>query len=196
MSFRSQSEYLSCSTAWIKSEICLEVVVAQVVERWNSVWAGQVRILGRTLAFFSSELLGVGLFLLMYSRMVHTLPISLLFPIIIYHCENYQLWANNVTLKRVKKIQKEAGKGPYLKKVWNLFQRSGPGYLLRQIRRKSRVLGAGGRVEQLFMDNDRNQRLGLGLVRKRGSFICSRYLRGPSSTLFYNFRPRWWERKA
>ena len=35
--------------------------------------------------------LGVGLFLLTYNRMVHTLPSSFLFPIIIYHCENYLL---------------------------------------------------------------------------------------------------------
>ena len=34
-----------------------EVVVAQVVERWHSVWAGQVRIMGQTKAFFSSELI-------------------------------------------------------------------------------------------------------------------------------------------
>ena len=34
---------------------------------------------------------GVGLFLITCNRMVHTLPSSFLFPIIIYHCENYQL---------------------------------------------------------------------------------------------------------
>ena len=34
---------------------CREVVVAQVVERWHSAWAGQVRIMGQTKAFFSSE---------------------------------------------------------------------------------------------------------------------------------------------
>ena len=37
----------------------LEVVVAQVVEPWHSVWAGWVQIPGRTLAFFSSELLSI-----------------------------------------------------------------------------------------------------------------------------------------
>ena len=35
--------------------------------------------------------LGVGLFLITCNRTVHTLPFSFLFPIIIYHCENYQL---------------------------------------------------------------------------------------------------------
>ena len=46
----------------------LEVVVAQVVERWHSVWGGWVRILGRTLAFFQLRVavnllsLGVGFF--------------------------------------------------------------------------------------------------------------------------------------
>ena len=49
-----------------------EVVVAQVVEHWYSVWAGQVRILGQTKAFFSSELLSIylhwelGFFLITY----------------------------------------------------------------------------------------------------------------------------------
>ena len=32
-------------------------------------------------------LLGVQLFLIMFNRMVHTLPSSFLFPIIIYHCK-------------------------------------------------------------------------------------------------------------
>ena len=35
--------------------------------------------------------LGVGFFIIRYNRMVHTLPFSFLFPIIIYHFENYQL---------------------------------------------------------------------------------------------------------
>ena len=41
-----------------------EVVAVQVVERWHSVWAGRARTPGRTLAFFSSELLSI------YSRWV------------------------------------------------------------------------------------------------------------------------------
>ena len=36
-----------------------EEVVAQVVERWHSVWAGHFLIPGRTLAFFCSELLSI-----------------------------------------------------------------------------------------------------------------------------------------
>ena len=74
-----------------------EMVVAQVVEQWHSVWAGRVRIPGRTLAFFQFRIavnlfsLGVRLFLLTYNRTVHTLPSSFLFPFIIYLCENYQL---------------------------------------------------------------------------------------------------------
>ena len=36
-----------------------EVVVAQVVERWHTVWAGRVLIPGQTLAFLSSELLSI-----------------------------------------------------------------------------------------------------------------------------------------
>ena len=35
------------------------VVVAQVVERWHSVWAGQVQILGLTMAYLTSELLSI-----------------------------------------------------------------------------------------------------------------------------------------
>ena len=35
--------------------------------------------------------LGVGLFLMTCYRMMHILPSSFLFLIIIYHCENYQL---------------------------------------------------------------------------------------------------------
>ena len=77
-------------------ELELEVVVAQVVERWHSVWAGRVRIPGQTLAFFQFRIavnlfsLGVGLFLITCNRTVQTLPSSFLFPIIIYHSENYQ----------------------------------------------------------------------------------------------------------
>ena len=37
----------------------VEVVVAQVVECWHSAWAVRVRIPGRTLAFFRSELLSI-----------------------------------------------------------------------------------------------------------------------------------------
>ena len=33
--------------------------------------------------------LGVGLFIITCNRTVHNLPSSFLFPIIIYHCENY-----------------------------------------------------------------------------------------------------------
>ena len=36
-----------------------EVVVAQVVELWHSVWAGRVQIPGQTLGFFRSELLSI-----------------------------------------------------------------------------------------------------------------------------------------
>ena len=48
---------------------------------------------------FSLFSLGVGLFLTTCNRTMHTLPSSLLFPIIIYHCENYQFQANNVKKK-------------------------------------------------------------------------------------------------
>ena len=44
--------------AYFKSYLEDEAV-AQVVERWHSVWAGQVRIQGWTLAFFSLELLSI-----------------------------------------------------------------------------------------------------------------------------------------
>ena len=76
--------------------VFLYMVVAQVVERWHSVQAGPVQIPDRTLAFFSSEMLSIyshwvsGFFLITWNRTVHTLPSSFLFPIIIYHCENYQ----------------------------------------------------------------------------------------------------------
>ena len=68
-----------------------EVVVAQVVEGWHSVWAGRVKILGWTLTFFQFRIavnlfsLGVGLFLLAYNRMVHTLPSSFLLPVSYHH---------------------------------------------------------------------------------------------------------------
>ena len=39
-------------------------------------------------------LLGVQLFLIMFNRMMHTLPSSFLFPIIIYHCKINQLLSN------------------------------------------------------------------------------------------------------
>ena len=86
----------------------MEVVVAQVVEQWDSLLAGRIRIPGWTLAFFSSESLRVRLLLITYNRTVLTLPSSFLFPIIIYHCENYQ--ANNVPRKRKKKSKKRPGK--------------------------------------------------------------------------------------
>ena len=82
----------------------MEVVVAQVVERWHSVWAGRVQ----TLAFFQVRIavnlfsLGVKLFLIMCNRTVHTLPSSFQFPFIIYHCENYQFQAKNVQ-RKIKK---------------------------------------------------------------------------------------------
>ena len=48
--------------------------------------------------------LGVGLFLLTCSnRMVHTLPSSFLFPIMIYRCKISQLQSNNVPRKRGKR---------------------------------------------------------------------------------------------
>ena len=47
------------TTAFINEWFFQEVVVAQVVEPWHSVWAGRVRIPGWTLAFFSSELLSI-----------------------------------------------------------------------------------------------------------------------------------------
>ena len=94
----------------------LEVVLAQVVERWHSVWAGWVRILGRTLPFFKLRIavnlfsLGVGFFLITCNRMVQTIPSSFLFPIITYHCENDQFQANNVPRKRKNKSKKRPGK--------------------------------------------------------------------------------------
>ena len=54
--------------------------------------------------------LGVGLFLIMCNRTEHTIPSSFLFPIIIYHCENYQFQANNVPRKRKNKFKKRPGK--------------------------------------------------------------------------------------
>ena len=66
------------------------VVVAQVVERWHSVWHGGSNP-GMGLGFFSSELMSIyyywvlSFFLLMCNRTLHTLPSSFLFPIIIYH---------------------------------------------------------------------------------------------------------------
>ena len=63
--------------------------------------------------------LGVRLCLMMCNGTEHTLPASFLFLIIIYHCEDYQFQAIHVLRKKEKLIQKEAGKGPYLKK--NLF---------------------------------------------------------------------------
>ena len=64
--------------------------------------------------------LGVGLFLISCNRTVHTLPASFLFPIIIYHCENYQFQANNVSRKRKNKIQKRGWERPIfnIKKNW------------------------------------------------------------------------------
>ena len=73
-----------------------EVVVAQVVER--CILSGRPGS-NPTLdfGFFQFRIavnlfpLGVRLFLIMCNRTVHTLPSSFLFPIINYHCENYQL---------------------------------------------------------------------------------------------------------
>ena len=56
--------------------------------------------------------LGVGLFLIMCSRKVHTLISSFLFPIIIYHCRIYQLQSNTSPRKRRKLTPKEDVKGP------------------------------------------------------------------------------------
>ena len=61
--------------------------------------------------------LGVGLFLITCNRTVHTLPSSFLFPIIIYHCENYQFQANNVLRKRKNKAKKRGQERPIFKKV-------------------------------------------------------------------------------
>ena len=101
-----------------------EVVMAQVVEQWHSVLAnGFESPIG--LSFFQFRMavnlfsLGARLFLITCNRTVHTLTSSLLLPIIIYHCENYKLLANNVPRKSKNK-SKEAGKGPYLKKVFIL----------------------------------------------------------------------------
>ena len=74
-------------------------MVAQVVERWHSAWAGQVRIPGRTLAFFHFRIavnlfsLGIRLFLITLNRVVNTLSFYFLFPIIIYLCKiiNFKL---------------------------------------------------------------------------------------------------------
>ena len=45
----------------------------------------QLRIAGNPFS------LGVGLFLIVRNRTMHTLPFSFLFPVITYHCENYPL---------------------------------------------------------------------------------------------------------
>ena len=95
----------------VKYSVNREVVVAQVVEQQHSVCADRVQIPGRTLAFFQFRIavnlfsLGVGLFIIM-----RTLPSSFLFPIIIYHCENYQLSANNVPREKKEKINPKRGR--------------------------------------------------------------------------------------
>ena len=79
---------------------------------------------GLDLGFFQFRIalnlfsLGVGLFLIAYNRMVHTLPSSFLFLIIIYHCENYHLQANNLPRKRRNKSKKMPGKAHILKMFW------------------------------------------------------------------------------
>ena len=52
---------------------------------WTALGLFQFRIAVNLLS------LAVGLFLIISSRMVQTLPLSFLFPIISYHCEIYQL---------------------------------------------------------------------------------------------------------
>ena len=52
--------------------------------------------------------------------MVQTLPSSFLFPIIIYHCENYQLYVNNVPRKSKNKSKKRLGKAHIKKSSQNL----------------------------------------------------------------------------
>ena len=44
--------------------------------------------------------LGIGLFLITCNRMMYPLPSSFLFPIIIYDCENYQLYYRIVPRKK------------------------------------------------------------------------------------------------
>ena len=78
---------------------------------------------GLDLGFFQFRIavnlfsLGVGLFLITRNRMVHTLPSSFPFPIIIYNCENYQFQTNNAPRKRKNKSKKRPGKAHILKKV-------------------------------------------------------------------------------
>ena len=79
------------------------MVVAQVVEQFCLGRPGSNP--GSDFDFFQFRIavdlfsLGVGLFLIMCNRMVHNLPSSFLFPVIIYHCENYQSQVNNVPKK-------------------------------------------------------------------------------------------------
>ena len=80
---------------WFLAKI-LAVVVVKEVEEWHSLWAGQVCIIEWPLAILAqncwrSVLAGCRAFLITCSRMVHTIPSSLLLPIIIYQCEIYHL---------------------------------------------------------------------------------------------------------
>ena len=74
----------------------MEVVVAQVVKRWHSVWAGRVQIPLWTQAFFSSDLLLICShwvlgFLSAIEWRMHFLLSPFLLSFIIYHCKMYQL---------------------------------------------------------------------------------------------------------
>ena len=76
-----------------KAAIRLEVVVAQVIEQWHSVWASRVQIQDGPRLFlvhncFQSILTGCQDF---SNRTAHTLPSSFLFPIIIDDCKIHHL---------------------------------------------------------------------------------------------------------
>ena len=95
--------------------------MAQAVERWHSVRASRVQIPGRTWLFF-------GRMLSIYSRwalgyifrklVIESATYSSFFFPVSYHLRIVNI---SIALYQRKKInpQKEAGKGPYLKKVGN-----------------------------------------------------------------------------